>query len=478
MENGQDSPWAVVDAAPPSGRRGFWDAVRTSLAGTAEDFTVGSIPRAVTILAIPMMLELLMESAFGLVDVFFVAKLGADAVASVGIASTLIILVFAVALGLCMAATATVARRIGEGDSDGAAVAAVQALLAGVVASVPISLAGAFWAPEMLRLMGASPAAVEGSGYAAVLFGGSSTIFFIFLINAIFRGAGDAVLAMRSLWLANAVNIVLDPCLIFGWGPFPEMGLTGAAVATTVGRGLGVVYQLRALRSGSRLKIRRRHLRFDPAVMGRLVRISATGMLQFFVAMASWIGLVRIIAVFGDGALAGMTIAVRVLHFAILPAWGLSNAAATLVGQNLGAQKPERAERAVWLTGGYNLVFLGGVAVVFLMFAEPLILLFTSEPGVVKIGVRCLQILSAGYLTLAHGMVVMQAFNGAGDTDTPTLVNLACHWLLQLPLAYLLARTLGWAESGVFVAAVFSGAVWTGLGLVLFRRGRWKQRTV
>lgn len=455
-------------------------ALREAFAGTQRDFTEGSLGRAITLLAIPMVLEMSMESLFGLVDVFIVARLGADAVATVGVTESLLTMVFAVALGLSMATTAMVARRVGEKDHEGAAIAAVQSIAVGLIVSLPIGLAGAIYAKDLLSLMGAPEGVLRtGSAYTAWILGGNVTILMLFLINAIFRGAGDAAIAMRSLWLANAVNIVLDPCLIFGLGPFPELGLTGGAIGTTIGRGVGVLYQLRCLaRSGRHIAVGRRHLRLDPAVMLRLVRVSLGGVFQMLIATASWLGLVRLLTPFGSAALAGYTIALRIIIVAILPSWGMSNAAATLVGQNLGAGKPDRAERSVWLTGLYNMIFLGGVAAFFITLAGPLIGLFTSEPDVIVIGVSCLRLVSYGYIFYAWGMVMVQAFNGAGDTVTPTWINLFCYWLFQIPLAWSLALPGGMGPSGIFLAITISESAIAVVGLVCFRQGRWKTRRI
>jgi len=462
---------------PPAG---FWISVRDGIRGTQQDFTEGSIGRAITVLAIPMILEMAMESLFGVVDTFFVGRLGADAVATVGITESLLTVVFAVALGLSMSTTAMVARRIGAKDPEAAAVAAAQSIGIGLVVSLATGVAGVLLSRPLLAWMGASRSIQQtGFGYTAVILGSSVTIFLLFLINAIFRGAGDAAMAMRSLWLANVINIVLDPCLIFGWGPFPRMGLTGAAVATAIGRGIGVLYQLSVLLSGrSRVVLRRGHARLDPPVMRRLLRVSLTGILQFLVATASWLGLVRIIAVFGSAALAGYTIALRIIVFAILPSWGMSNAAATLVGQNLGAQKPHRAERSVWLTAFYNMVFLILLAVVFILFPKPLVSLFTSDPAVIPFGVDCLRYVSYGYGFYAYGMVMVQAFNGAGDTTTPTIINLFCYWLWQIPLAYGLAMWAGLGAQGVFLAITISESTIAVVGVLAFRRGRWKQQKI
>ena len=459
---------------------GFWADVRESILGTQQDFTDGSVSRAITLLSIPMVLEMSMESLFGVVDVFIMARLGADAVATVAFTESLLTLVFAVAMGLSMGTTAMVARRIGERDPAGASVVAGQAIGAGVAVSIPIGIVGVLLAPQLLRWMGASAKVVEiGSTYNAIVLGGSVTILLLFLINAVFRGAGDAVLAMRALWLANLINMALDPCLIFGWGPFPEMGLVGGAIGTTVGRGLGVLYQLWVLFSKRpRVALQPQHLRPDFAVLQKLWRLSFTGILQWFIATASWLGLVRLIAIFGSVALAGYGIALRIIIFAILPSWGMSNAAATLVGQNLGAGKPERAEKSVWWTGLYNAVFLSGVALVFIIFAEPLVRIFTQDPAVILVGVDCLRYVSYGYGFYAYGMVMVQAFNGAGDTTTPTLINLFCYWLWQIPLAYCLALWAGLGAKGVFLAITISESTVAVVGIALFRRGKWKQQKV
>jgi len=473
---GSDAP-----ATPPQSKLArAWKNVRESLGGSQQDFTEGAIGRAIVLLAIPMVLEMSMESLFGIVNVFWVAGLGEDATATVGLTESMLALIFGVALGLSMATTATIARRIGEKNPAAAGVAAVQAIWLGVLVSVPIGLAGIFFAPQLLGLMGATPAVVAaGTGYNRIIIGGNIVIMQLFLLNGIFRGAGDAAIAMRSLWLANLINLVLDPLLIFGLGPFPELGVTGSAIATTIGRGTGVVYQLWMLLGGrSRVPVGRAQLRLDPAVMFRLMRLSVGGVFQFLVATASWVALVRIVAIFGSAALAGYTIALRIIVFAILPAWGLANAAATLVGQNLGAGKPERAERSVWLAGFGNMIFLGSVALVFIIFAESLINLFEPPPAVVPYGVDCLRYVSYGYIFYAYGMVMVQAFNGAGDTFTPTIINLVCYWLFQIPLAYALAISFGLGAQGVFLAITIAESTIAVVGILMFRRGRWKTKQV
>ncbi|MEW6732856.1 MAG: MATE family efflux transporter [Acidobacteriota bacterium] len=454
--------------------------LREAIMGSEQDFTEGSIGRAIMLLAIPMVLEMSMESLFGIVDVYFVARLGADAIATVGLTESLLTLIFAVAMGLSMATTALVARRTGEKDSDGAAVVAVQAILIGIVASLVIGISAILLTPKLFQLMGASESIIAtGSTYGRVMLGGNITIMLLFLINAIFRGAGDAAIAMRTLILANLCNILLDPCLILGLGPFPELGVTGAAVATTTGRGLGVLYQLWVLlHSQGRIQVKRKHWYVNLVVMRQLLRVSLGGIFQFFVATASWLGLVRMVAIFGGAALAGYTIALRIIVFAILPSWGMSNAAATLVGQNLGAGKPARAENSVWRTGFINMLFLGSVTVVFILFAEPLVRLFTNDTQVVSYGIDCLRYISYGYIFYAYGMVMVQAFNGAGDTFTPTIINLCCYWLFQIPLAYGLSTQTGLGAQGVFIAITIAESTIAVVGILMFRQGYWKQRKI
>ena len=447
--------------------------------GNEEDFTTDGLGRAIFILSVPMVLEMLMESIFAVVDIYFVARLGPDAVATVGVTESLITVIYAVAFGLSMGATAMVARRIGEKREREASTAAVQAIVVGIAASLPVAALGILLGPQLLSLMGMEAEAVGSfSRYTTIMLGGNVVIMLIFVGNAVFRGAGDAVIAMRVLWLANGINIVLDPCLIFGWGPFPEMGIAGAAVATTVGRGVGVIYQLRILSRGARLRIDRNDLRIVPSVMLRLIRVSLGGIGQFVIATSSWIGLMRIMATFGSISLAGYTIAIRIIIFTILPSWGMANAAATLVGQNLGAGKPDRAERAVWLASVCNMVFLGIVALVFILEAEVFIGLFTADANVIAVGAECLRVLSFGYVLYALGMVVIQAFNGAGDTRTPTIINLFAFWLLEIPLAYVLALPGGLDERGVYLAIVISESLMTVAAALVFRRGGWKTQQV
>jgi putative MATE family efflux protein len=445
--------------------------------GTSQDFTEGSIARAILLLAVPMVLEMSMESLFGVVDVFWVSRLGADAVATVGLTETALTLVFVIALGLSMGATALVARRIGEKDERAAGLVAVQAIIVGLVVSGVIAVFGYLFAPNLLHVMGGSDSVVKlGSGYTRMILSGSATIFLLFLINAVFRGAGDAAIAMRVLWIANLVNIGLNPCLIFGLGPFPRLGVTGSAVGTTIGRGVGVLLQLWVLTSGrGRLAVHASQLRADFVIMWRLVRLSLNAMFQYMVQMASWVGMVRIIASFGSGATAAYTVAFKVIIFAILPSWGMSNAAATLVGQNLGAGKPARAESSVWRTGLYNMLFLGVIGLVFIVFAPRIIALFTTDPVVAPLAVSALRLFSCGNISYSYGMVITAAFNGAGDTATPTILNLICFWLCQIPLAWALAFHTGLGPNGVYAAVVVSDSLLAVLGILLFRRGKWKQ---
>ena len=454
--------------------------LKEAVAGTDHNFTEGPLGRAILLLAIPMVLEMLMESVFAVVDIFFVAKLGSDAVASVGITESILTIIFAIAVGLSTATTALVARRIGERNPEGATTVAAQSIVLGIIISVPIGILGIVKAPAILELMGANTETVAiGWGYCAVILGGNLVIMLLFLLNAVFRGAGDASIAMRVLWLANGINIILDPCLIFGLGPFPELGVTGAAIATTIGRGIAVIYQLSVLARGNgRVRLTLKQFGVDFGMIKKLIRLALGGISQYVIATSSWIALVRIIAIFGSPALAGYTVAIRVLIFAILPAWGMSNATATLVGQNLGAEKPDRAERAVWRTGAYSMLFLGLLAVFFILYAEPLIRFFTNDPTVVPIAVNCLRYLSYGNVCYAYGMVMAQAFNGAGDTYTPTWINFFCYWLLQIPLAYGLAVPLGMGPNGVFIAILVSESMVAIVGIIVFRRGKWKLKKV
>jgi len=468
-------PDAITTRVP-----GFWSAIRESLRGSHQDYTVGPVGRSIILLAIPMVLEMCMESVFAVVDIKWVSYLGPDAMATVGLTESLLTLIYAIAIGLSIGATALVARRIGERDRDGAARAAVQAVFLGLLVAVVIALVAAPLAPRLLRVMGAAPAVIErGVWFTRIMLACNATVVMLFMINAIFRGAGDAAIAMRVLWLANALNIILGPCFIFGLGPFPKLGIAGAAVATNIGRGTGALFAFsRLIRKGGRLEIKRSHFRIESTIMIRLVRLSATGTFQVFIGMASWIGLVRTISTFGTDALAGYIVGIRVIMFALLPSWGMSNAAATMVGQALGAKKPERAERAVWRAGFYNVIFLGCVGFVFVVFARQIIWLFTSDPGVVPYGVDCLRIVACGFLFYAYGMVLTQSFNGAGDTWTPTILNLFVFWLWELPLAYVLAVVLHFGPRGVFLAITIAFSTLAVVSAYFFRQGKWKLKVV
>jgi putative MATE family efflux protein len=464
----------------PVPQPGLWSSIREALRGSHQDYTTGNLNRAILLLAIPMVLEMVLESLFAVVDVLWVGRLGANAVATVGLTESLLALVFSIGIGLSMSTTAMVARRIGEKDPVDAAIAGAQAIFLGLLISLAIGVPAFVFAPQLLRLMGASPEIVAtGTNYARIALGGCGAIVMLFLNNAIFRGAGDAAIAMRLLWVSNILNLILDPCLIFGLGPFPRLGVTGAALATFSGRSIGVLYQFYRLMKGTeRLRIAPRLLRLNPRVMWRLIRVSLTGILQFAIANSSWIALVRIVSVFGAAALAGYTIAIRIVIFVILPSWGLSNAAATLVGQNLGAGHPQRAEQAVWRTGLYNMLFLGLIGVVFIFTATPLVRLFTHDPAVVPLAASALRILSSGNIAYAYGMVMLQSFNGAGDTVTPTIVNFFGFWVLEIPLAWWLALHQGLRSTGVFLSIVIAQAAVAAAGILLFRRGKWKRQQI
>ena len=470
---------AIVSTASPK-QLPLWAPLVEAIRGSHQDYTTGSLNRAILLLAVPMVLEMVLESLFAVVDVFWVGRLGANAVATVGLTESMLSLVFAVGMGLSLSTTAMVARRVGEKDPEGAAVAAVQAVTLGLIVSGAIGVPCLVFAPHLLRLMGASPEIIAvGSGYTRICLGGSCAVLLLFLNNAIFRGAGDAAIAMRLLWVSNIINLILDPCLIFGVGMFPRLGVTGAALATFIGRSIGVLYQFyRLLRGTERIRILKSQIRVQYDVLLRLLRVSLTGILQFAIAHTSWIGLVRIVSIFGAAALAGYTIAIRVVIFVLLPSWGLSNAAATLVGQNLGAGHPERAEKAVWRTGLYNVAFLGIVGIFFIFFAEPVVRLFTHDPAVVPLGAACLRIVSYGNLGYAYFMVMMQAFNGAGDTITPTIVNFFGFWLFEIPVAYWLAIPLHMRSNGVFFAIAIAESAMAVTSAILFKRGKWKKQKI
>ncbi len=454
----------------------LWQQLREAVRGSDADYTRIPLRRAVLLLAEPMMLELVLESAFAVVDIFFVARLGAAAVATVGITETFLFIVYSVGMGLAMAVTALVARRVGEQRRDEACVSAGQAVVLAVLASLPFTAAGIFWSQDLLRLMGADPWVVEhGYRYTQWMLGGNAVIMLLFVINAVYRGAGDAAMAMRVLWLANGINIVLDPLLIFGWGPIPAMDVEGAAIATHIGRGAGVLLQLWVLfRGNTRIRLKLRHLAWRGQELWHIGRTSLGGIGQMLVATTAWIFLMRILADVSNEAVAAATIVIRLMMFTLMPAWGMSNAAATLVGQCLGAGRPERAEAAVWRIGAYTMVFTLAVSLLFFFFSEGLMRLFTTEAEVVAIGAQWLRILSYSYFVYGWWMVSTQAFNGAGDTMTPTRINLVFFWLLQIPLCYALALSLGWSHAGVFWGVFVSETSVGVFTLWLFSRGRWK----
>jgi len=458
----------------------YWSLILEAIRGSDRDYTAGPVGSALILLSVPMVLEMAMESLFAIVDVFFVSRVSADAVATVGVTESMLTIVYTVAMGLGIGATAVVARRIGEKDDEGAAQAAAQAIALGVFIAAAVGIVGWFNAERLLRAMGATPSMVESSlGYAQVMFAGNVTVTLLYLNNAIFRGAGDPAIAMRVLWIGNAINMVMDPILIFGLGPFPELGVTGAAVATNTGRGIAVLIQLWTLSSGrSRIHITRRHVELVPSVMWNVCRLSGSGFLQILIDTSSYIGLVRVIATFGSDALAGYTIAIRIVIFAMMPAWGFGNAAATMVGQALGAGKPERAEEAVWTAAKYNGFALGLVGALFVLFAPAIIAVFTTNPAVAPDAIACLRIVSAGFVFFACGLVFTQSFNGAGDTWTPTWINLGCFWAFQIPLAWLLAIQLGWGTTGVYLAMTVAFSTLAVVSGLIFRRGAWKSQRV
>lgn len=458
----------------------IWADLKLAARGTRHDYTQGPIGRSIFLLAVPMVLEMVMESIFAVVDMFWVAKLGAAAVATVALTESMMAIVYTLAFGLAIGTTATVARRIGEKDTDAAAKAAVQAITLGVIVSGALGVLGAVYAGDLLRLMGAGPDVLEhGVGFARVMLGGSASVFMLFVINAVFRGAGDAAVAMRVLWIANAFNIVLGPLFIFGLGPFPELGVTGAAVATTIGRSIGVLIAVSKLYKGAgHIAVHREHVVFDVGAMVKLARMCAVGTFQILLGTTAWIGLIRILATFGSVAVAGYGIAIRIVIFALLPAFGLSNAAATMVGQSLGARDPARAEQAVWTASRYNLVFLGGIGLLFVAFAPWIVAAFTTAPDVARAATRGLRIIAAGFPMYAFGMTLTQSFNGAGDTWTPTWINVFVFWLFEIPFAWYLSKHTALGYTGGFVAVLAAYSALAVVSAVVFRRGGWKAKVV
>jgi putative MATE family efflux protein len=458
-------------------RRNLFSFIKLALGNEHQDFTTGSIRRAVFLLAIPMMLEMCLESVFAVVDIFFVSKLGAYATATVGLTESFLTIVYSIAIGLSMAATAMVARRVGEKNPEEAARSGAQAIMLAIIITIGLSITGFFFYKDLLLLLGADNEVLDkGAGYTRIVLTCSVVIMLLFMINGIFRGAGNAAIAMRSLWLANICNIILCPALINGWGPFPELGLTGAALATTIGRGIGVLYQLYHLMLGKGIiRIKPKHFIPRWEIIRSLLNIASTATLQFIIASASWIVLIQLMGRFGQNAVAGYTIAIRLIMFFLLPAWGLSNAAATLVGQNLGANQPQRAEDSVWKTAKYNALFMLLVSLIFLAGAEFFVKLITHDAEVMAVAIEALQIVSLGYIFFGIGMVMMNAFNGAGDSRTPTWINLFGFWAFQIPLAYLLAVHMRLGPTGVFIAIIAAETAITVAGVILFRRGRWKK---
>jgi putative MATE family efflux protein len=465
---------------PRSPHRSIWQELKNALRGTESDYTKIGIKKAIFLLAVPMILELVMESTFAVADIYFVGKLGASAVATVGLTETYLFLLYSVAMGLAVAVTAIVARRTGEKNMNEAGITAVQAIFLGILISIPFAIAGIFYSQELLALMGADEWSIEhGHRYTQWMLGSNAVIVLLFVINAIYRGAGDAAIAMRVLWIANGINILLDPILIFGFGPIPAFGIEGAAIATTIGRGTGVFIQLWVLFRGSKhIRVLPAQIMLSAGIILNIIKKSLGGVGQNIVAMTSWIFLMRILADVGSEAVAGATIALRILLFTLMPAWGFANAAATLVGQNLGAGQPERAESAVWKTGLYNMYFMVSVSLIYFFFNEELMSFFSSDPDVIHIGGEWIRILSYSYFVYGWWMVSVQAFNGAGDTITPTKINLVFFWLIQIPLSWYLAIPLDWQHSGVFWGVFISE---TSVGLFtlwLFTRGKWKSATV
>ena len=460
--------------------RSFFRNVSEAVSGSEQDYTEGKLSRAIMLLSIPAVLEMIMESVFVISDIWFVSKLGPDAVATVGLTESVITIIYAIALGLGTATTSMVSRRIGEKNNNAASVTAFQAILLGLVISLLIGVPGAIFGADLLKGMGASGRIVnEYSGYTRIMLGGNGVIMMLFIINAIFRSAGDAAVAMKVLWLGNIINIILDPCLIFGLGPFPELGVTGAAVATTIGRGTAVLVQFYLLFKGhKRVRLSFRHLVVDFKIMIRILRLSVGSIGQNLIGTSSWIALVRIISMFGSEVVAGYTIGIRIIGFTLLPSWGLSNAASTLVGQNLGAKKPDRAERSVWVTGWINMALLGLIGAVLALFPEPFIRLFITDDNVIASGVLCLRIVSLGYISYGLGMVLANSFNGAGDTSTPLKINIVAYWLVEIPLAYFLAIRSGLEEEGVFISIVVAETLLTIIAWLVFRRGKWKLKEV
>ncbi len=459
-----------------TGFKSFFRDVREAIKGSDQDFTEVKLSRAILLLSIPSVLEAFMESVFVIVDIYFVSKLGADAVAAVGLTEALVTIIYAIAMGIGTATTSMVSRRIGEKKPEEASRTAFQAILTGIIISVLIGIPGAVFAKDILTMMGASEHIVSDlSGYTRIMLGSNVVIVLLFIINAIFRSAGDAAVAMKVLWIGNIVNIILDPLLIFGIGPFPELGIKGAAIATFIGRGTGVLVQLYLLFFGhKRIRLHLKNLRLDLRIILKLIRLSFGTIGQNLIGTISWVGMVRILSIFGSEVVAGYTIAIRIVIFSLLPSWGISNAASTLVGQNLGAKKPDRAEKSVWITGLINMALLGSVGLILVLFPDFFVRLFIDDENAIASGIKGLRIISMGSLAYALGMVLVNSFNGAGDTMTPLRINIIAYWLVEIPLAWILAISLGMGETGVFVSIVIAETLLTIIAYFVFRRGKWK----
>ncbi len=458
----------------------LWKELKEALEGSEADYTKIGMGRAIFLLSIPMILELVLESVFAIVDIFFVGKLGPSAIATVGLTETYLFLLYSLAMGLATAVTAIIARRIGEGDKEHASVTGAQSLFIGFIVSLPISFIGIFFSKDLLQFMGADPWTLEyGIRYTQWMLGGNAVIILLFLLNAVFRGAGDAAIAMRVLWVSNGINLILDPLFIFGWGSVPAMGIEGAAIATNIGRGAGILFQLVVLfKGGKHIRVRKSDFRLDFSIIWNILKTSVGGIGQMFVGMCSWIFIVRILSEFGATTVAGATIALRIMMFTMMPAWGMSNACATLVGQNLGAKEPDRAERSVWIVGFWNMGFLVFVSIFYFIFSDTLVSFFTDDLKVIEVGGTWLRIVSYSYFIYAWWMVATQAFNGAGDTMTPTKINIVFFWCLQIPLAYFLGKTMDFGYEGVFWAMMGSEALVGLFTLWLFTKGNWKKTEI
>lgn len=466
----------MTDTIITSKKSSFFKLLKQAVNGDIKDFTTGSIDKAIFLLAVPMILEMVLEAFFAIVDIYFVNKIGPEASATVGLTEAALSILYSVAWGLAMGIMALVARRTGEKNHEAASAIAAQGIIIAIAFSIVISITGFIFPKEILSFMGGSKKLVEENfRFTQIMLTGNIVIMLLFVNNAIFRGAGDAAIAMRTLIIANVINIILDPLLIFGVGPFPKMGVLGAAVATTTGRSIGVIYQLWHLFNGKEMiKLARKQFVIDLAIIKSILNTSFGAMFQFIIGSCSWIFLARIIAESGDAVTSGYITAIRICIFTILPAWGLANAAATLVGQNLGAGQPERAERSVWRTAFITLCFFAVVALVFFFFGQNLMQFFSNDAVAVRSGTLCLHILALGYIFFAYGMIITQAFNGAGDTKTPTYINIFVFWLMQIPLAFFMAKYLKMGPQGVYIAIAISETILAIISIIIFKKGKWK----